>query len=129
MSKVKILIVDDDLAIHDLIHALLKGGGCEFEQALNTQDALMKFADFQPDLVFLDINMPGANGFVALRRLRALAQDHNRNCKIVMLTGNKTKEDVSTALAYGADDFLAKPINRQILQQKLVRHFPGVALA
>ncbi|MCR9145159.1 MAG: response regulator [bacterium] len=126
--KTKILIVDDDFSIHDLIRALLKGNDCGFEQALNTQDALQKFAEYQPDLVFLDINMPGANGFVALRRLRALAQDHNRNCKIVMLTGNKTREDVSTALAYGADDFLAKPINKQTLHQKMMRHFPGIAL-
>ncbi len=128
MVKLKILVVDDDTAIHKLIQALVKGEDCGFEQALNTQDALVKFADYQPDLVFLDINMPGANGFVALRRMRALAQDHNRNCKIVMLTGNTTKEDVSTARAYGADDYLAKPINKQVLHQKLVRHFPGVAL-
>lgn len=128
MTKLKILVVDDDLAIHDLIHAFLAGDQYELEQALNTQDALGKFPDFQPDMVFLDINMPGTNGFVALRRLRALAQDNNRICKIVMLTGNKTKEDVSTALAYGADDYLAKPINKETLRQKISRHFPGTAV-
>lgn len=125
MAKLKILIVDDDQAIHDLIPAFLKDRDCEFARALNTQDALGTFPEFAPDLVLLDINMPGVNGFVALRRLRALAQDSNRKCKIIMLTGNKTREDVNTARAYGADDYVAKPINKQTLHQKLTHHFPG----
>ena len=125
MAKLRVLIVDDDESIHDLICGLLGDKLFEFEHARDTNLAVDRFSSFLPDLVLLDINMPGANGFVALRRMRSLARDASRTCKIVMLTGNTTREDVSTALAYGADDYMAKPIDKKTLAHKILRHFPG----
>jgi CheY-like chemotaxis protein len=124
--KVKILIVDDDSEIHKLIPAMLGSEHFHFEFAYQTQDAIEKFETVVPNLVLLDINMPGANGFVALRRLRGIASQQNPDCKIVMMTRSKSREDVQTALSYGAADYIAKPVAHRTLKEKVRSLFPDL---
>ncbi len=124
-NQIRIMVVDDDPEIPRLIQALIPADRFKISTAFHTQDALTKFRDEHPQLIFLDIHMPGASGFVALRRLRSLAADTSRDVKIIMLTAQKTKEDVTTALAYGADDYLVKPFTKETLIAKIDRHFPG----
>jgi CheY-like chemotaxis protein len=126
MQKLKILVVDDEPGVHELIPALMGNEGFVFAFAYQAQDALEKFDRFHPDLILLDVHMPGASGFVALRRLKALAASHDSRCKIIMMTSRISREDVQTALAYGADDYIAKPVNLSTLGKKIERHFPRI---
>lgn len=75
-----------------------------------------------PDLVLLDISLPGTSGFVALRRIKSKAEDLFHKVAVIMLTGKTSREDISTALAYGADDYLAKPFDRNGLLTRIQKH-------
>lgn len=121
----RILIVDDDPDITAQIRAFLTGDRLVIDVAHDTETAVKKFPAFRPHLVLLDVNMPGVSGFVALRRLKSLMSEHGIDCRVVMLTAQTTREDVTTARAYGADDYVSKPLNKAVLLKKLPRHLPG----
>ena len=123
MTKaLKVLVVDDDPDIVAQLRAFMKEPNFKVRSATNSPEAISQYEGIQPDIVFLDINLPGASGFVTLRKLREL--DAYRLLKIVMLTSHTTREDVNTAKMYGADDYMAKPITKQALAHRLMRHFP-----
>jgi two-component system KDP operon response regulator KdpE len=84
----------------------LTGAGYEVEDAKTGEEALNKVRDYRPDLVLLDINMPGMGGLAACRSLRA-----DPNVAIVMLTVHNTEAAKVEALDAGADDFVTKPFS------------------
>ncbi|MCB1316898.1 MAG: response regulator [Leptospiraceae bacterium] len=122
---ITILVVDDDQDIIKQVAVMLKSPGIKLQVASNTNDAVEAFQQIWPDLVFLDISMPGTSGFVALRRMVSLAEEHNRTATVIMMTARSEKEDVKTALAYGARDYIIKPLSKVTLQKKVQRFFPG----
>jgi len=111
MAK-KILIVDDDLAMVRLIAQVLTKKGYEVLEAGSGQEALRIFFAHKPDLVLMDVVMPGMDGWQTCNRIR----DISPTIPIIMLTGKrKTEDDVVHGLEYGADEYLLKPVGNKEL--------------
>ncbi len=112
MAK-KILVVDDDPSLVRLVTQVLTDKGYEVLKANNGQEALRLLFAQKPDLVLLDVVMPGIDGWQTCSRIR----DISPTIPIIMLTGNrKTEDDVVRGLDYGADDYLLKPVgNRELV--------------
>jgi DNA-binding response OmpR family regulator len=106
----KILVVDDDLELLGLISFALRQAGYLVLKASDGNEALATFEREQPDLVVLDVNLPGLNGFEVCRRLRAQAAT-----PIMMLTVRASEEDEVLGLDSGADDYLTKPFSPRAL--------------
>jgi two-component system KDP operon response regulator KdpE len=101
-----ILIVDDEPQIRRILRTTLISAGYEVEDARTGDQAIEKASRFKPDLVLLDINMPGMNGLDLCRELR-----ENADIAIIMLTVRNEESDKVAALDAGADDFVTKPFS------------------
>jgi two-component system KDP operon response regulator KdpE len=106
MSAGRILVVDDEPQIRRIMRTALTGAGYEVEDAKTGEEALEKLRDYHPDLVLLDMNMPGMGGLAVCREIRA-----GTGVGIIMLTVRNTEEDKVQALDAGADDFVNKPFS------------------
>jgi len=106
MSAGRILAVDDEPQIRRIMRVTLTGAGYEIDDAKTGEEALEKVREFLPDLILLDINMPGMGGLAACRSIRATS-----NAAIIMLTVRNSETDKVEALDAGADDFVAKPFS------------------
>ncbi len=106
MSAGRILVVDDEPQIRRIMRTTLTGAGYEVEDAKTGEEALDKVRAYRPDLVLLDINMPGMGGLAACKALRA-----DTNIGIIMLTVRDSEADKVQALDAGADDFVTKPFS------------------
>ena len=106
MSAGRILVVDDEPQLRRVMRTTLIGAGYEVDDAKTGEEALEKVREFRPDLVLLDINMPGMGGVAACRVMR-----EDINIAIIMLTVRNTEKDKVEALDAGADDFVVKPFS------------------
>jgi two-component system, OmpR family, response regulator MtrA len=102
----KILVVDDDDALREMVGLVLSGAGYETAFAADGISAITAFNESQPDLVLLDIMLPGQSGIEVCEQLRALS-----GVPIIMLTAKSETEDVVKGLEAGADDYVVKPHN------------------
>jgi len=109
----RILIVDDEPAIRDMLIFALNGAGFEALIAEDARAAELVIADQSPDLMLLDWMMPGESGASFCRRLRS--QSTTRDLPIIMLTARDAEEDVLAGLDAGADDYLGKPFSTREL--------------
>jgi two-component system chemotaxis response regulator CheY len=106
-----VLIVDDDPFIRKLVSTTLEDvAGFRLYEASNGLEAVERAAEIQPELVFLDIDMPRMDGITACRELRA-QEDGGESATIVMLTAAGAHENETLARAAGADMFLTKPFS------------------
>ncbi|HWI35955.1 MAG TPA: PAS domain-containing protein [Burkholderiales bacterium] len=112
----RVLVVDDNVDLAVSQAALLQRMGHEVEVAYNGEAALDKAREFHPDLVLLDLGMPGMDGFEVARRLRA---EHPGGLKIVAQTGWGQKTDRRRTREAGFDEHLAKPVDLASLLQLL----------
>lgn len=110
MMDHKILIIDDDADLLQLASLIFKKAGAQVITASDGLDGISKFFTHHPDLVILDVMMPGSNGFDVCQRIRKVSDD-----PLIMLTSLNREEDMLKGLAAGADDFLTKPFNPEIL--------------
>ncbi len=110
MTKSKILIADDNITNVELLEAYLDGLDCEMAVAVDGNDTLEKVAEFQPDLILLDIMMPKLSGFEVCKTLKRAPQ--TRGIMILMVTALGEQGDIERAVASGCDDFLSKPVNK-----------------
>lgn len=106
MSAGRILIIDDEPQIRRLMRTTLIGAGYEIDDARSGEEGVEKMGEFHPDLVLLDINMPGIGGLAACKKIRT-----DKNVAIIMLTVRDSEEDKVAALDAGADDFVTKPFS------------------
>ena len=106
MSAGRILVVDDEPQIRRIMRTTLTGAGYEVEDARSGDESLVKVREFRPDLVLLDVNMPGMSGLATCRAMRA-----DPNVAIIMLTVRNSEADKVEALDAGADDFVTKPFS------------------
>jgi two-component system KDP operon response regulator KdpE len=106
LSAGRILVVDDEPQIRRIMRTTLTGAGYEVDDAKTGEEGLLKVREFRPDLVLLDVNMPGMSGLAACRAIRADA-----NVGIIMLTVRDSEADKVEALDAGADDFITKPFS------------------
>ena len=108
-SRHKILIVDDDPQLRDLLTRILSGDNYETETAANGFAAGTQVALFKPGLIILDLLMPEMSGFEVCRQIKQ--NPETAHIKILAVTGYNTKENRENILNAGADDFLAKPLS------------------
>lgn len=118
-----ILVVDDDPLNRFLMCEALAPDGYRLEEAVNGEDALRAYVVVKPDLVLLDIDMPGIGGLAACRALRDMPG--GKVTPIVMVTGLDEPHVIDDAFDSGASDFLAKPLNWRLVRQRvrfMLRH-------
>jgi two-component system, OmpR family, KDP operon response regulator KdpE len=106
LSAGRILVVDDEPQIRRIMRTTLTGAGYEVDDAKSGEEGLDKLRVYRPDLVLLDINMPGMGGLEVCREMR-----RGSSAAIVMLTVRNTEADKVEALDAGADDFVVKPFS------------------
>lgn len=107
----KALIVDDDRVLADVLAFTLRREGFQVILAHDGEAALEKWAEDQPDLLVLDVNMPRLDGFSVCRRIREQA-----NTPIILLTVRGEEDDIVHGLELGADDYITKPFSpRQLV--------------
>ncbi len=109
MNK-KILVVDDEKPISDIIKFNLIKEGYDIETAFDGEEALKKVYQFQPDLVLLDVMLPKLDGFQVCRRIR-----ESFNMPIIMLTAKEEEVDKVLGFELGADDYITKPFGMREL--------------
>ena len=100
----RILVVDDDVALAEMISIVLRGEGYVPIQAFDGKEALDLFPDAKPDLVLLDVMLPGLDGIQVCSAIREMS-----GVPVIMLTAKGDTTDVVRGLESGADDYLAKP--------------------
>ncbi len=118
----KIMIVDDDPNVRELVSALLQNHGFEACEAIDGRDAMQKITDDNPDLVIVDIMMPNMDGFELCRNLRR----YYENMPVLMLTAKGELASKVKGFGLGADDYLTKPFegDELILRiQSLLRRY------
>ena len=111
----RILIVDDDPAITNVLRRGLAYEGYAVEAAASGTEALDRLREATPDAVILDVMLPGLDGFEVLRRIRAT----DRQMPILMLTAKDTSADQVAGLEHGADDYVVKPFQFEVLLARI----------
>ncbi len=106
MRQQRILVVDDEKKIRDLLTAYLRADGFEVAEASDGATALATIRRTEPDLVILDVMMPGMDGIEVLRELRKTS-----DVFVMMLTARAEETDKLIGLSVGADDYLTKPFS------------------
>jgi DNA-binding response OmpR family regulator len=102
----RVLVVDDDETVRDVVRRYLEVAGFTVDMAGDGAEGLARFAAHEPDLVVLDVMMPGINGLEVCKRLRQVSQ-----VPIVMLTALGEEENRIAGLQLGADDYVTKPFS------------------
>jgi signal transduction histidine kinase/CheY-like chemotaxis protein/HPt (histidine-containing phosphotransfer) domain-containing protein len=111
-----VLVVEDNLVNQQVLTMLLERLGCTWEVAENGQEGVMRVAEKRFDVILMDLQMPGIDGFRATRLIRAAQQDGPR-VPIVACTANAMEGERERCLAAGMDDYLTKPVRgRQLLE-------------
>jgi DNA-binding response OmpR family regulator len=106
MTVGRVLVVDDDMTVRDVVRRYLELNGHEVQLAGDGETALRLFAEREPDLVVLDLMLPGIDGLEVCRRLRQRSA-----VPVVMLTALGEEEDRIAGLQLGADDYVTKPFS------------------
>ena len=114
MSAGRILVVDDQAKIRRFMRSTLVSEGYEVSEAKTGEAALEGIRELRPDLVVLDMNMPGMGGLEACRAIR-----RDSNIAVIMLTVRNSEEDKVAALDAGADDFVTKPFSTPELMARI----------
>lgn len=114
MTKTKILLVDDDPNIRQLVNLYLEKEGFEVEMADRGDTALQQFRQSPPNLMLLDVMLPGMDGWQVLREARKVS-----NIPIIMLTAKDETFDKVLGLELGADDYIAKPFDMKELVARI----------
>ena len=109
MAGERILVVEDESAIVDIVCRALRRHGYETESAGDGDAALDKAATLRPDLVILDLMLPKMDGWEVCRRLRAMPE--TASTPVIMLTARRDERDVLEGLEIGADDYIKKPFS------------------
>ncbi len=115
---IKVMLVDDDPGIHESLRDVVEEEGYEFCGALSGKEGLRMLDEERPDLLLLDVMMPGMNGFDVCRQMR----DEGRRIPVIFLTAKNDIVDKSTGFKAGADDYVTKPFIADELLLRIDAH-------
>jgi CheY-like chemotaxis protein len=115
----KVLVAEDNAVNRELLREMLEAVHCEVVEASDGKEALARMEDSNPDLILLDINMPGLDGFAVVKQIR----QHQTFSRIPVLavTAYAMSEDKERVFQSGFNGYLAKPIDTKLLAQELKR--------
>ena len=114
-AEAKLLVVDDEPNIVELLSASLRFAGFEVATASDGAEALKLARTFRPDLVVLDVMMPDVDGFAVVRRMR----ENGQRVPVLFLTARDATEDKITGLTLGGDDYVTKPFSLEELVARI----------
>lgn len=117
-KPIKVMLIDDDPGIHESLRDLVEEEGYEFCGALSGKEGLPLLDQERPDLLLLDVMMPGMNGFDVCRQMR----DEGRRIPVIFLTAKNDIVDKSTGFKAGADDYVTKPFIADELLLRIDAH-------
>jgi len=120
MAGERILIVDDNATNLKLVAYLMKAHGYDVDSALDAEGALEAIGRRRPEVILMDIQLPGIDGLELTRRLKA--DPGTRDIIIIAVTAYAMKGDQDKALAVGCDDYITKPIDTRALPDTIARH-------
>lgn len=120
MSLGKVLIVDDELAIRDMLQMALEIADFDCIEAENITDAYRQVIDQKPDMVLLDWMLPGGSGIELLRRLKR--EELTQDIPVIMLTAKAAEDNVIQGLELGANDYMTKPFKPRELIARIKAH-------
>jgi len=121
-ARARVLLVEDEADIRELIRYSLEQGGFEVEEASDGAGALEKLRAFAPDLIVLDVMLPGMLGFELCQRLRAHSSTAHLPILIVSAKANASYK--ALGLAMGADDYVTKPFSPRDLLMRAIALLP-----
>jgi len=119
MEKIKILLVDDEQEFVETLSERIKMREHESEVALDGEQALKKMEDDIPDVVVLDLKMPGMDGMEVLKKIRKAYP----KVQVIMLTGHGSEKDEEEARKLGAFEYLEKPVEIDTLMKKIKKAY------
>ena len=114
-TPVRVLVVDDEASLVELLQMALRYEGWQVETATDGASALHKARTFEPDVIVLDIMMPGLDGLEVLRRMRATGDD----AAVLFLTAKDSVNDRVVGLTAGGDDYVTKPFSLEEVVARL----------
>jgi len=116
----KILVVDDEVDVVEVVEMLLELEGYKVIKAYNGKEALISFSDSPPDLILLDIMMPEIDGYEVCKRLKASFL--TKSIPVIFITGRTNEEDEIYGFSLGAVDYIAKPFSPIIVKARINTH-------
>ena len=122
MNPSTVLIVDDDADIRELVAMYLRDHDYQTIEAPDGESALRQFHAYRPDLIILDVILPGMDGFDVSRKIREQSA-----VPIIFLTSKWETEDIVNGLAIGGDDYVTKPFNPDVLIARVQTHLRKTA--
>lgn len=109
----KILVIDDNSDIRDLIAFIFEKAGLKVIQSANGESGLQELKSKRPDLVLLDATMPGISGLEVLKAIRNDTDKELSRVPVMMLTANSAEEDITRAFELGASSYIVKPFKKE----------------
>ncbi len=119
LEATKILIVDDSPDNRNLFALILKSLGADVDSASSVKEALQKFSIFKPDILLSDISMPEEDGYILIKKIRALDPSEGGNIPDIALTAYAGGEDIKRSIETGFTDHISKPVSRTSLCKKI----------
>src|SRR5207244_1934797 len=121
----RVLIIDDNQTNLKLVTYVVQVAGFEVETAIDAETALAALARRKPDVILMDLQLPGIDGLELTRRIKA--DPVTRDIAIIAVTAYAMKGDREKALEAGCDDYVSKPIDTRALPAVIARHAKGTA--
>ena len=118
-SGKKILIIDDNKDIRDLMRMILEKVNLSVSESEDGSSGLTAAREIKPDLILLDVMMPGLSGFDVLQQIRIEKDNQIRDVPIMMITAKSQSEDIDRALALGATGYIVKPFRQAKFIEKV----------
>jgi len=117
MARKRILAVDDEIDILDILSYSLKREGYDVVTVETGEDCLKKAKQLTPDLILLDLMLPGIDGLTVCKMLKA--DEKLRNIPVIMLTAKGDESDIVIGLELGADDYITKPFSSKVVSARI----------
>lgn len=117
MNHRKVLVVDDDPGMREVLETILATEGAEVYSAVDGKDAIERTLTIKPDLILLDVGMPKLNGLTFCKAIRAGVD--TRNIPVIVVTSLTAKGRLEECMEAGADDFLGKPFRVEELLMRV----------
>ena len=121
MSK-RILVVEDEADNRRIMRDLLVNSGYEVVEAVTGDDGVAMAQSQAPDLILMDIGLPGLDGFEVTRRIKA--RDELRKIPVIAVTSHAMSDDNTRALEAGCDAYFSKPVSPRVLLAKILEFLP-----
>jgi CheY-like chemotaxis protein len=120
----RVIIAEDDKVVADLLSLTLQEMGCQVR--ITSQETKIRhgMVQWKPDLILLDLFLPGCSGLDLLRELKSIAIKLKRPTPILVISAFGFREVVEQAQAMGAEDFILKPVDLDIFRQKVLTYLP-----